>query len=136
MEEFFEKDFVQWNNIKIKTDKTESLLKIREGEIRWCRIGINIGNEILGKGENSKRPVLILRKFSGDVFLGVPLTSKIHKGDWYYVFKHEGVKRSLILNQSRLLDKKRLEEKMFEISEKELFIIKQAYCNLILKKTS
>jgi hypothetical protein len=93
---------------------------------------MNVGKEILGKGEEFIRPVLILKKFSGDVFLGIPLTSKIHNGNWYYILEHEGVKRSIILNQARLLDKKRLEEKMFEVFNKQLIEIKQAYCNLIL----
>ncbi|MDB5188721.1 MAG: hypothetical protein JWM92_319 [Candidatus Nomurabacteria bacterium] len=126
------KNFSDWNKIKIKTDEVKSEIKIREGEIRWCRIGMNVGSEILGKGESFKRPVLILKKFTGDVFLGIPLTSKIHDGNWYYILEHEGVKRSIILNQARLLDKKRLEEKMFEVFKKQLIEIKQAYCNLIL----
>jgi mRNA interferase MazF len=100
--------------------------------VRWCRIGINIGNEILGKGDNFKRPVLILKKFSGDVFLGAPLTSKEHTGNWYYNLNHEGEKRCIILNQSRLLDRKRLEEKIYEINESDLQKIKEAYCKLIL----
>jgi mRNA interferase MazF len=126
------KNFSDWNKIKIKTDEVKSEIKIREGEIRWCRIGMNVGSEILGKGESFKRPVLILKKFTGDVFLGIPLTSKIHDGNWYYILEHEGVKRSIVLNQARLLDKKRLEEKMFEVFKKQLIEIKQAYCNLIL----
>jgi mRNA-degrading endonuclease toxin of MazEF toxin-antitoxin module len=126
------KNFSEWNEIKIKTDDIESNIRIREGEIRWCRIGINVGREIVGKGEDFIRPVLILKKFSGDVFLGAPLTSKIHGGDWYYILKHNNTEQSVILNQSRLLDKKRLQNKLFQIHDRELLKIKQAYCNLIL----
>lgn len=126
------REFSDWNDVKIKTDTLQSVPRIREGEIRWCRIGINIGSEILGKGKSFVRPVLILKKYSGDVFLGAPLPSKVRKGDWYYILNHSGVERSIILNQSRLFDKKRLEEKLFEISEKELLTIKHAYCKLIL----
>ena len=78
------KNFNDWNDIKKLTDENVSPIKIREGEIRWCRIGINVGYEILGKGEHFRRPILILKKFSGDVFLGSPLTSKKRNGNWYF----------------------------------------------------
>jgi len=128
-----EKDFDSWNKIKKTTDEFNTLVKIRAGEIRWCRFGINIGKETIGKGDTFRRPVLILKKFSGDVFFGLPLTTKEHKGDWYYEIKHEDVSRFVILNQGRILDKKRLEEKLFEISELEIGEIKKAYCALIMK---
>jgi len=127
------KDFDQWNKVKKETDKHNQLIKIRVGEIRWCRFGLNIGSETIGKGHTFHRPVLILKKFSGDVFLGVPLTTKEHKGDWYCSIIHEGLTQTAILNQGRILDRKRLEEKMFEISESELENIKKLYCELIMK---
>ncbi len=128
------KDFSTWNTVKIQTDTSIQNINIREGEIRWCRVGINIGNEVLGKGEHFIRPVLIMKKFSSDVFLGIPLSSKIHTGTWFYTIDHDGISRTLILNQSRLFDRKRLQEKVFEVSELELRQIKEAYCNLILSE--
>ncbi len=132
-----DKNFNDWNEVKKSTDNIEASTKIRAGEIRWCRFGINIGKEIIGKGKTFRRPVLVLKKFSGDVFLGLPLTTKIHTGDWYYPIKHtsttDDIDRSIILNQARVLDRKRLEEKLFEIPETELENIKRAYCNLIMK---
>lgn len=130
---FMDTDYNNWNEIKKITHKTDSLIGIRAGEIRWCRFGINIGNEIIGKGNTFHRPALILKKFSGDVFLGLPLTTKEHDGDWYYKIIHDGVNQTVILNQGRILDRKRLEEKIFEISEAELEDIKKAYCALIMK---
>ncbi|MDO8521148.1 MAG: type II toxin-antitoxin system PemK/MazF family toxin [bacterium] len=127
------KDFDGWNIVKKTTDNGAIDIKIRAGEIRWCRFGINVGNEVLGKGETFRRPVLILKKFSGDVFLGLPLTTKSHGGDWYHAVAHDGVERTIILNQARVLDRKRLEEKIFEMSETELAVVKRAYCDLILK---
>ena len=126
-------DFDTWNRLKKITDTNEAKNKIRTGEIRWCRFGINIGKEILGKGATFRRPVLVLKKFSGDVFLGLPLTTKVHSGDWYCPILVDGTIQSLILNQARVLDRKRLEEKLFEISETELVKIKKRYCELILK---
>ena len=102
------KNFDFWNKIKKQTDNTKSETRISPGEIRWCKFGLNIGNEILGKGETFKRPVLILKKFSRDVFLGLPLTKKKSLGSWYYQINNEKVDGSIILNQSRTLDRKRL----------------------------
>ncbi len=130
------KDFDEWNEIKKITDNTNSSIKIREGEIRWCRFGLSIGKEIFGKGESFRRPALILKKFSGDVFLGLPLTTKEHDGDWYFKIEHEKIPRFAILNQGRILDKRRLEEKLFEISEDEVENVKMAYCGLIMKRPS
>lgn len=126
-------EYNNWNELKKTTHKSDSQIGIRVGEIRWCKFGINIGNEIIGKGGTFHRPVLILKKFSGDVFLGLPLTTKKHDGDWYYKILHEDITQTVILNQGRVLDRKRLEEKIFEISEAELEEIKKAYCALIMK---
>jgi mRNA interferase MazF len=128
-----QKDFDGWNKLKKSTDESNSSIKIKEGEIRWCRFGLNIGNEVFGKGENFRRPALILKKFSGDVFLGLPLTTKEHYGDWYYRIEHNNISRFAILNQGRILDKKRLEEKLFEIPDLENEEVKKAYCALIMK---
>ncbi len=121
-----------WNLVKQETDARLDLSPVKEGEIKWCRLGKNIGNESYGKGETFRRPVLILKKFSTDVFLGIPLTTKIHHGSWYVTLTHTTVERCAILNQARILDRKRLEEKIYEVSENELRSVKEAYCKLIL----
>lgn len=128
----FIKDFDSWNKLKKYIDTSVPSTKIREGEIRWCKFGVNVGNEALGKGLGFKRPVLVLKKFSGDVFLAIPLTTKIHRGTWYYSIYYHGTWRCLILNQARTLDRKRLEEKIFEIKAQELRLVKLAYIRLIL----
>jgi mRNA interferase MazF len=128
-----EKIFDTWNEVKKQTDEKPPSTGIKVGEIRWCRFGINIGKEIMGKGETFKRPVLILKKYSGDGFLGLPLTSQSHTGDWYYGLIQKELYGYVILNQGRTLDRKRLEDKIIEVSEAELNDIKKAYCDLILK---
>ena len=112
------KEFDKWNEVKKKTDKNKNVPMIKEGEICWCKIGINIGNETLGKGEQFNRPILIIKKFSSDTFWGVPLTSKIKKGSWYHYLKNQD--RTLILNQMRLFDRKRLQSRISEIPHNQL----------------
>ncbi len=126
------KNFDFWNKVKIQTNKIESETRISPGEIRWCKFGVNIGNEILGKGDTFKRPVIILKKFSRDVFLGLPITKKKSEDTWYYPINNEKISGSIILNQSRTLDRKRLEEKITQVRDTELAKIKEAFCKLIL----
>ena len=63
-----EKNFDEWNIIKKKTENIRNRIMIREGEVVWCRFGLNIGCETLGKGKYYRRPVLIMRKFSKNSF--------------------------------------------------------------------
>ncbi len=128
----FIKDFDSWSKLKKIIDESVASTKIREGEIRWCKFGVNVGNEALGKGTSFKRPVLVLKKFSADVFLAVPLTSKMHEGTWYYPIFCNEIWQCLILNQARTLDRKRLEEKITELSFQELGSVKKTYADLIL----
>ena len=42
--------------------------------------------EINGKHEKFSRPIVVLKKISRFGFMGVPLTSQDHKGNWYVPF--------------------------------------------------
>lgn len=128
----FIKNFDSWNKVKKKTDASSSKISLKEGEIRWCRFGLNIGNEAFGKGTAFKRPVLIVKKFSKEVFLGIPLTTKKHEGSWYFTLKSHTQESCVILNQARTLDRKRLEEKIMQIPSHQLHLIRLAYTKLIL----
>lgn len=128
------KDFDKWNVVKRKTDLTEKRPPVRVGEIYWCKIGLNIGVEQDGKDEAFQRPVLVIKKFSNEIILITPLTSKEHAGDWYSEINFENKKSWCVLNQTKPIDTKRLLSSMGEISEKELSKIINTYCNLIQKK--
>jgi len=41
-----EKDFDKWNMKKKKLDKNKRDLLFKEGEIWWCSLGVNIGEEV------------------------------------------------------------------------------------------
>ncbi len=53
------KDFDKWNKQKIHIDKLDHFQHPKVGEIWWCRVGLNIGTEIYGKGNEYTRPVLV-----------------------------------------------------------------------------
>lgn len=88
----------------------------KEGEIWWCSIGMNVGVEIYGKGEKFTRPVLVYKKFSADSFLGIPLTTQQKYGSWYIPVRHGDKKRMAVLNQIRVLDARRLTQKIGTLS--------------------
>jgi mRNA interferase MazF len=127
------KNFDSWNKLKKLTESKNRPI-IRNGDIYWCRIGLNVGVEIDGKNDNFKRPVLVLKKFSDEIALVVPLTTKNHSGDWYYNFNFKNIEQWAILNQVKVLDTKRFMENMGQLSEPKLENILNAYIKLIKNK--
>ncbi len=112
-----QKDFDTWNAKKKSVHNRTQIFFFREREIWWCFFGVNVGFEHDGKGEQSVRPVLILKKFSPDVFVGVPLSTTKKKGRYYFKFSFLGDESTALLSQLRLLDAKRLADKMGSIPE-------------------
>jgi mRNA interferase MazF len=115
------KDFDGWNKIKKKTDTGKPhLYTVRE--IWWCRFGVNVGTEQDGKGEWYVRPCIILRGFGPDACLVVPLTTSPHNHVLRIsVGKIEGEEAKANISQIRVIDTKRLEEKIGFL-EKDLFV--------------
>ena len=58
-----EKDFDKWNELKKKIDTREDIeeneIFIKNRQIWWCSIGLNVGSEQNGHGEVFERPVLV-----------------------------------------------------------------------------
>ena len=108
-----QKDFDSWNEEKKQTNASEYLPFYREREIRWCRLGINIGFEQDGTGAGHARPVLVLKAFSRSVCLIVPLTTSEKKNPYHVaVGLVAGTYASAIISQLRLIDTKRLDSKL------------------------
>ncbi len=124
------KDFELWNILKQKID-TRSNPIFSECEIWWCSLGANIGHEENGKNELFNRPILIVRKFNKNIFLGIPLTTKIKNNKFYYNFVFKGKNQCAMLSQIRVWDSKRLTNRIGEISSKELKLIKEEIRKII-----
>ncbi len=93
---------------KIHFSAQEPGLYFRERQIWWTSIGQNIGSEENGKNKNFERPVLVFKKFNKDVFLGMPISTKIKIGDYRYVFVQNGKQFCLNTSQMRVMSSKRL----------------------------
>lgn len=110
----YKKDFDRWNEKKKGVEKRDwgNALFVSAREVWWCAVGINVGSEIDGKSGGFERPVLVIRIFSQDGFLGIPLTSK-DKGNRYAVpVCHEKGMSFANTSQLRLFSKKRMLRKI------------------------
>ena len=127
-----DKDFTRWHVTKQRIQDNAIRGFYREGEVCWCALGLNIGVETDGKGKSYTRPVLILKAFGQNAFLGIPVTSKIKTGKFYYDLNlGDGVPRQAMLSQIRFMDAKRLNRKITAIAPAELLKIKQAAREII-----
>ena len=122
MQEEYFKDFDKWNKIKSNIENTFREPYFSEGEIWWCALGVNIGSEIDGKGDDFLRPILILKKYNQFGCLIIPLSSARNADrDNIYAGIIEGKTATANLSQIRSLSPKRLIEKICIIN-KEIFI--------------
>lgn len=113
------KDFQIWHDKKAVIDEKSDRLFFHEREIWFTHPGTNIGFEQDGKGELFGRPVIIFRKFNNLVFWAVPLTTRTKTGRYYVTINlDDGVNRMAILSQLRLVDAKRIYQKIGVIDEK------------------
>jgi hypothetical protein len=79
-----QKDFDGWNEQKKSIHDAAHAPLYHEREIRWCHLGTNIGFEQDGTGEGRSRPVLILKGFSREVCIVLPLTTSQKKDSFHF----------------------------------------------------
>ncbi len=122
----------EWNNVKKNLEKKRSRIYYKEREIYWANIGENIGSEQNGKGDDFTRPLLIFKKFSNDIFFGIPLSTQVKEGNWFFEFsfKDEELSTALLV-QSRLFDIKRLDKKIGKISVEDFSMLKIKFKELM-----
>ncbi len=127
----YKKDFDSWNVQKKITNSAENKKTFHEREVWFIKIGENVGFEQNGKGEEFLRPVIVYKKFSKNVFLGIPLTKANKEGRFYLSFDFKGQKSNAILSQIRLFDSKRLKYKIGKMSVGDYSGVKRKLIELI-----
>lgn len=125
------KDFDTWNKKKKNIHADVHELYFYEREVWWCSVGVNVGYEEDGKNGNFARPVLVLRKFSKDVFVGIPLSTTNKTGKYYFQFELLGKSSTALLSQIRLFDSKRLVDKMGKVSKSSHESIREAVKSIL-----
>jgi len=127
------KDFIGWNTVKKETHElTDYLPLYHERQVRWCKLGVNIGFEQDGTGDGFSRPVLILKGLSRNVCIVLPLTTS-EKENKYHVSIGEidGRKSFVIISQIRLIDTRRLDTLIGTLSDKEFQTIRKAVKDIL-----
>ncbi len=123
-----QKNFSKWHAEKEKLEiRSTAELYFKEREVWWCAMGVNVGYEQDGQGELFLRPVLIFRKLSRYLFVGIPLSTTKKTGRYYFQFSFlPDVISNALLSQVRVYDTKRLKDKMATIAEKDMESIQKA----------
>jgi mRNA-degrading endonuclease toxin of MazEF toxin-antitoxin module len=126
-----QKDFDSWNERK-KEINAEQPVFYHQREIRWCSLGVNVGFEQDGTSDAFRRPVLIIKGFSRHVCLVVPLTTSIKKNP-YHMSVGVIVDREAfaILSQIRLIDTKRLHDRLSILPQDQFDEVRKTIKDLI-----
>ena len=121
------KDFDAWNTEKKIIDDTSQHKFYHPRDIWWCALGVNVGYEQDGTGATHERPVLVLKGFSKQVCLIVPLTTSQKKNLYHITLGIVDQKpASAIISQIRLIDTKRFINKIAVLDEAKFTEIKKA----------
>lgn len=128
------KRFDEWNAVKKETDSLLSPI-FKEREVYYMRLGDNVGHEQNGKGDKFVRPVIVLKRLSRDMFIGIPLSSQIKSGSFYHTitFSKNGIEtiNNAIVAQIRLFSARRLLNKIGMIHKDEFNELKKSLADLL-----
>jgi len=113
------KNFDSWHQLKVNLHNSQKNIRFKERDVFWASIGVNIGFEQDGKSRLCSRPVIIVKAYSKSLFLGVPLSTKIKDGSFFFEFILNEKPSSALLVQARTFDSKRLEKRIGMINQKD-----------------
>ena len=128
----YKKDHDGWDKFSRKLEDHIVVPFFKEREIWWASIGINIGYEEDGKGEEFSRPVLILKKLGRYTFIGIPLSTskKIGKLHLHFNFT-EKTESTALLGHIRSFDSRRLIKKYGSVDKETFESIRKAAKDLL-----
>ena len=107
------KDFDTWNGYKKGLHSRPDAPFCHERELWWCALGVNVGFEQDGSGDEYRRPILILKGFSKQTCFVVPLTTATDTHALRpSVGLVDGKEARALLSQIRVIDTKRLVRKI------------------------
>ncbi len=127
------KDFDNWNKNKKEMEKLYNYLPFyKERQIRWCRLGLNVGYEQDGTNKEFSRPVLIVKGFSRHVCLIIPLTTSSKKNPYHVSLGNiDGKNAYVVISQVRLIDTRRLDELIETLNKEKYQKIRKAIKDLL-----
>lgn len=121
------KNFTQWNTQKQKIHDVGTSKFYHVREVWWCALGVNVGSEQDGGGEEYRRPVVILKALGPTTCLVVPLTTSTHTHQYRLpIGEVNDENATALLSQIRVVDTKRLVRKVDVISKETFEHIRKA----------
>ncbi len=112
------KDFDKWIiKKKILHEKRGLPPLFKERDIWWLSVGVNVGFEEDGKDVNYVRPVLVVKKFNREMFIGVPMSTKLKENKYYIPVTVKQQTVSVMISQIRVFSSKRIWNKLAELDE-------------------
>jgi len=127
---FNKNSYDKWNELKQAIEIRKPIL-FAERDILFISMGQNIGYEQYGKGEEFLRPVVVLKKFSKNLFLGVPLSSQEKKGFFFHRVTFKQRENTALLLQSKTFDSKRIKYKLAKLSKNEFNKLVERFCEVV-----
>ncbi len=118
-------EYDYWNIRKKSLSHINKKPFFKEGEVWWCSIGLNLGSEVMGKGDMFRRPVVILKKLSAETCIVLPITSKEKEGSWFTSIDTTNGKRWVMLHQIRMIHVKRFQKRMLFLESGQFINIKE-----------
>ena len=129
--ESMEKDFDAWNLKKKEFDKNKRDLLFKEGEIWWCSLGVNIGEEVYGKGSSFRRPVIVFKKLSRNSCIVIPTSTQKREGSWYHYLRVQNIERWALMHQARFVSANRLYVRESALSDDDFSGLKKSVAKLL-----
>lgn len=112
------KEFDRWNEKKKWVHDKTNIPYFKDGEVWWIYLGVNVGIETDGKGEEFVRPVLILKKYNHYSFLAIPLSTSNTINKYKISIGTINQKQATInISQMRNIDSRRLTKKICKLNK-------------------
>lgn len=124
------RNYVAWYKLKTELEKQEFLGNFSEREVWWVSIGVNIGDEEDGKNRLFERPILVVKKYSKQLLLALPLSTAVKMNRFYHPIAIGDVNSIVLLSQARVISSKRLQRRMGRITSDEHDSILRKYAEL------
>ena len=125
------KEFDVWNvNKKNIQDKKPSGVKFHPREVWWCALGVNIGSEQDGIGDNFERPVVIIKNLSPSTFIILPLSTKEKLAQFQFKVNINYKQGYALLDQIKVINSKRLLRKIGYIEKQEYTDLMGKFINM------
>ncbi len=122
-----QKEFDKWNVQKKSIDDRGNAPYYHERDIWWCSLGVNVGFEQDGSGDEFRRPVLVMKGLSQHTCLVVPLTASAQMHPLRFpIGSVDGKDAHALLSQMRVVDTKRLVRKISRLNNETFDSMKKA----------